>query len=61
MYSAEDKHKQLGRAQRGDIGVDLLSTALFVTHCNMQKAIIFIYVTPSAEYTQLKIGILYIL
>lgn len=45
-YSAEDKHMRPGRAQRGDRGVDLLSTALFVTHSNTQQAITFIYVTP---------------
>lgn len=58
MYKAEDKHEQPAGAQRGERGVDLLLTALFVTHCNTQQAIILIYVTPSAEK---KIGILSIL
>lgn len=57
-YRAENTRKQPGGAQRGERGVDLLSTPLFVTHCNTQQAIILIYVTPSAEYTQLKTGIL---
>lgn len=52
------QHKLPGRAQRGDRGVDLLSTALFVTHCNTQQAIAFIYITLSAGYTKFKIVIL---
>lgn len=46
---------------REEIEVWTYCQQLSLSHCNMQKAIIFIYVTPSVEYTQLKIGILCIL
>ena len=63
-HGAGDKHEQPGRGRGKDTGVGLLSTVAFVTHththCNTQPAIMFIYVTPSAEYTELRSGILYI-